>query len=92
MYQESEVINLCVSIGVLIFIVVHWKEIDESHHFRTLVVAFGFLFAASIFTLIEDFWDNRYWFDSFNFLEHLCDLFRSVFLLIWLRGYVREEY
>lgn len=79
MFQENELIHLLISVGILIFVIIYWKELAGFYHIRLLIAAFLFLLASGIFTLME----GVFWYGFFNGLEHLCDLLRTVVILIW---------
>lgn len=81
MFQENEIVHGLVSFGVLIFIIIYWKELSGIQYFRILAVAFLFLLASAVFTLLEDL--SASWYQPFNFLEHSCDLLRTLAVLLW---------
>lgn len=66
MFQESELINLFISI-VSLFILLPFIIKQESPGLKTFLLAFLFVLCSQIFTVIEGF----YLPNVFNILEHL---------------------
>jgi len=79
MFQTNEIINLIISIGVLLFIIIYWSELSGVAHLKILTVAFLFMLVSSIATVIEAVFMPT----LFNFIEHFCDVLRTVVFLIW---------
>ena len=67
MFQESELINLCVSLITLVIVVSAIRK-QEIPGFAWFYGGFCCIFAAAVFTVIE----GVLWSELFNTLEHLC--------------------
>jgi len=66
MFQESELINLCVSLITLVIVVSAIRR-HEIPGFAWFYAGFCCIFAAAVFTLIE----GVLWNELFNTLEHI---------------------
>jgi len=65
MFQESELINLCVSLIVFVIVILTIRK-HEIPGFAMYYAGFCCIFAASIFTVAE----GVIWHDQFRALEH----------------------
>jgi hypothetical protein len=79
MFQTNEIINLIISIGILLFIVIFWSELSGVYHLKVLTIAFLFMLASGIATVVETVFTPT----LFNFIEHFCDVLRTAAFLIW---------
>ena len=77
MFQESEIINLILSIGSLCIFIpfLRMRGIAGLHLF---LVGFGLILAAQIFTVVE----GVVWKSFFNHLEHFCYGMSGIFFAV----------
>ena len=67
MFQESELINLCVSLITLVIVVSAIRK-QELPGVALFYAGFCCIFAATVFTVLE----GMVWNELFNTLEHFC--------------------
>lgn len=67
MFQESEIINLILSIASLCIFIPFLRK-HKLAGLRLFFVGFGLILAAQLFTVVE----GVFWTSFFNQLEHLC--------------------
>jgi hypothetical protein len=79
MFQENEVINLLVTFGIFLFVMLFWSELSEAYHLKVLTIVLFLTLISGIFTLLE----HLIWPTQLNYLEHFSDVLRSAVLLIW---------
>ena len=79
MFYENEFAMLVISLCVGVFIFLHYTTLRRVPGFVLLVLSFGSLAAASVFTIIEGFAAEEFW----NIAEHLGYALSGFFLFLW---------
>lgn len=84
MFQESEIINLILSVASLCIFISFLRKYRLAG-LRLFFAGFGLILAAQLFTVVEGVFLNSF----FNHLEHLCYGLSGVF---FARGCLRLPY
>jgi len=79
MFQENELVTLCIAIVVFIFIRENRIRLKKLPHSRLLIGSFYVYFAGWLCTVVEGVMLP----DILNILEHLCYLGSSVLSGLW---------
>jgi hypothetical protein len=79
MIQENEILSAVLGTGVLHFIIIAYTELRKNSSIGLLVPAFGMLYSAWMFSIIEAF----FWEPYMNYLEHIFYFFSALCLFIW---------
>ena len=77
--QESEFMVLLIGLGVLFFIILNWKHIEQLATRNILLLSFCTLIVGWILTILEGFIFE----EIFNFFEHTCFAISALLLALW---------
>ncbi|MEJ2544142.1 MAG: hypothetical protein P8Y99_08740 [Calditrichaceae bacterium] len=80
MFYENEVVMLVFGFLVTVFIGLKYEQLKNIKSYKILLSGFFTLFAAWIFSTLEEFYFEQ----LLNLFEHLLYTSSSVFLFIWI--------
>ena len=87
MFQDNELLTLCLGLGALTFLLVNYTSLARIPHRGLFLAAFVAGLAGWIFTVVEGFFAP----DLLNLLEHGCYTLSSALVASWVWFSLRDE-
>ncbi|MEW6076354.1 MAG: hypothetical protein AB1724_00935 [Thermodesulfobacteriota bacterium] len=79
MIHENEIIMLALGIAVFFFAMVNKTHLERTPGWKLLLFSYSIFLAGCVMTVFEDF----FWPDVLNALEHLCYAVSTAALAVW---------
>jgi hypothetical protein len=83
MLHVNELIMLILGTGVLFLTILNQPKIRRIYAWKMLLLAFYYLMAGWIFTILEGFFMEQF----INILEHICYAASAVIMAVWCRQF-----